>query len=117
LRVQLWAGKFREPDVVFMRAENAARIGEPFWEGADLVMEVVSQDDRRRDLDIKRGEYAQAGIPEYWIVDPQGARITVLRLDGATYDVHGEFPAGTRATSHLLPGFGVDVTAALAGKG
>ncbi|HEX8199369.1 MAG TPA: Uma2 family endonuclease [Isosphaeraceae bacterium] len=117
LRVRLWAGKFREPDVVFMRAENAARIGEPFWEGADLVMEVVSQDDRRRDLDIKRGEYAQAGIPEYWIVDPQGARITVLRLDGATYDVHGEFPAGTRATSHLLPGFGVDVTAALAGKG
>ena len=70
LRVQLWPGKFREPDVVFMRAENAARIGEPFWEGADLVMEVVSGDDRRRDLETKRLEYARAGIPEYWIVDP-----------------------------------------------
>jgi Uma2 family endonuclease len=116
LRVQLWPGKFREPDVVFMLAQHAARIGEPFWEGADLVMEVVSSDDRRRDLETKRREYAQAGIPEYWIVDPQQARITVLRLDGATYVVHGEFPAGTQATSHLLPGFAVDVTAALGGK-
>jgi Uma2 family endonuclease len=116
LRVQLWPGKFREPDVVFMLAQHAARIGEPFWEGADLVMEVVSSDDRRRDLETKRREYAQAGIPEYWIVDPQPARITVLRLDGATYVVHGEFPTDTQATSHLLPGFAVDVTAALAGK-
>jgi Uma2 family endonuclease len=117
LRVRLWTGKFREPDVVFMLAEHASRIGEPFWEGADLVMEVVSSDDRRRDLEIKRDEYAQAGIPEYWIVDPQQARITVLRLDGASYVVGGEFPEGTQAASHLLPGFAVDVTAALAGKG
>ena len=41
----------------------------------------------------------------------------MLRHDGATYVVHGEFPEGTQATSHLLPGFAVDVTAALAGKG
>jgi len=31
LRVQLWPGKFREPDVVFMLAANASRIGEEFW--------------------------------------------------------------------------------------
>src|SRR4051812_11996140 len=116
LRVRLWPGKFREPDLVFLRAQHAARIGELFWDGADLVMEVVSDDDRRRDLETKRREYAQAGIPEYWIVDPLLARITVLRLDGPAYAVHGEFPRGTRATSHLLPGFAVDVTAALAAR-
>jgi len=40
-----------------------------YWEGADLVKEVVSgsEDDRQRDLVTKRREYAQAGIPEYWI--------------------------------------------------
>jgi Uma2 family endonuclease len=95
---------------------HALRIGEPFWEGADLVMEVVRDDDRRRDLETKRREYAQAGIPEYWIVDPQQARITVLRLEGASYVIDGEFPQGTRAISHLLPGFTVDVTAALKAK-
>jgi Uma2 family endonuclease len=113
LRVRLWSGKYREPDVVFMLAQNASRIGEQFWDRADLVMEVVSDDDRRRDLDTKRREYAQAGIPEYWIVDPQLGQITVLRLEKDHYAVHGEFKKGTQATSALLRGFSVDVNAAL----
>jgi len=39
-----------------------------------------------------------------------------LALDGPAYAVHGEFPRGRQATSQLLPGFAVDVTAALAAK-
>jgi Uma2 family endonuclease len=115
LRVRLWAGQFREPDVLFMAEEHAARIGEEFWEGADLVMEVVSgeAEDRRRDLVTKRREYARAGIPEYWIVDPRDERITVLRLRGKRYVVHGEFAKGAVASSHRLPGFTVDVREAL----
>ena len=62
----------------------------------------------------KREEYAQAGIPEYWIVDPELDQITVLTLDGQS--VHGEFKRGERATSKRLPGFGVDVTSALTPK-
>jgi Uma2 family endonuclease len=116
LPVRLRPGTFREPDVVFMLAEHADRIGEAFWDRADLVMEVVSDDDRRRDLETKRREYAEAGIPEYWIVDPQLGRITVLRLEGNQYAVHGEFARGDRASSHLLGGFEVDVTAALAAR-
>jgi Uma2 family endonuclease len=118
VRVRLWEGKIREPDVVFMLAEHASRITEDYWIGADLVMEVVSgsDNDRRRDLAEKREEYAQARIPEYWIVDPELGQITVLVLDGATYAVHGVFTRGEQATSKLLPGFAVDVTAALAAK-
>ena len=82
LRIQLGQGKFREPDLVFMAAEHADRLGEQFWHGADLVMEVVSPDDPERDKVTKRREYAQAGIPEYWIVDPTEASITVLTLQG-----------------------------------
>jgi Uma2 family endonuclease len=115
LRVRLWRGKIREPDIVFMAKEHADRVGEDYWKGADLVMEVVSDDEesRRRDLVTKRREYARAGIPEYWIADPREGRITVLRLAGKRYVVHGEFPRGTTASSHLLPGFTVDVTEAL----
>jgi Uma2 family endonuclease len=118
VRVRLWPGKFREPDVLFMHAEHADRITNEYWEGADLVMEVVSADDedRRRDLKTKREEYAQACIQEYWIVDPELDQITVLTLDGQSYIVHGEFKRGERATSVVLPGFGVEVTAALTPK-
>ena len=113
LRVRLRTGKYREPDITFMLQQNARRIGEQFWEGADLVMEVVS-DDRRRDLDTKREEYARAGIPEYWIIDPQLGRILVLRLEGNSYVVHGEFVRGAQATSVLLTGFAVAVSEVLA---
>lgn len=108
-RVRLGADKFREPDLSVMLVEHASRMGDEFWNGADLVVEVVSDDDRRRDLEIKRAEYAQAGIPEYWIVDPQTNTITVLTLAGTSYMVHGEFRTGQRAASVLLPGFDVMV--------
>ncbi|MGH2522589.1 MAG: Uma2 family endonuclease, partial [Anaerolineales bacterium] len=97
--------------VVFMLAEHAARRHEQFWEGADLVMEVVSDDDRRRDVETKRFEHARAGIPEYWMVDPTPGRIIVLRLEGERYLVHGEFERGAQAQSALLAGFSVDVAA------
>jgi Uma2 family endonuclease len=113
VRVRLWKGRIREPDVVFMLADNRARCGEDCWDRADLVMEVVSPDDPGRDLEVKRVECARAGIPEYWVVEPLAKRITVLKLRGKRYSVHGEFGKGEKATSTLLPGFSVEVTAAL----
>ncbi len=115
-RVQVRPGKYREPDVIFIGRGKEPQMGEQFSAGADLVMEVVSDDDRRRDLETKRQEYAQAGIPEYWIVDPRLKRITVLCLDGPTYVLHGEFAEGVEATSRLLDGFKVNVAAALAAR-
>ena len=109
LRIQLWSGKYREPDLVFMATEHADRLGEQYWRGADLVMEIVSPDDPQRDTVTKRREYAQAGIPEYWIVDPADMSITVLTLRGREYAPHGEFVSGETATSILLDQFTVDV--------
>ena len=111
MRVQLWPGKYREPDILFMRTEHDDRRSDSFWEGADLVMEVVSPDDPQRDTVTKRREYAQAGIPEYWIVDPADVSISVLTLRGIEYTLHGEFVAGETATSVLLDRFEVEVAA------
>jgi len=108
-RIQLWPGKYREPDVIFMLAENSRRRSEHYWIGADLVMEIISPNDRNRDVVTKRHEYAQAGIPEYWLIDPQSKTITVFALQGTLYTVHGEFGLGAQATSRLLAGFTVDV--------
>jgi Uma2 family endonuclease len=113
LRVRLWSGKYREPDVVFMRSEHRERMGEQYWDGADLVMEVVSADDPQRDLETKRSEYALAGIPEYWIVDPRARRITVLRLDGRTYAVHVEAGPGMQAVSAHIDGLTLSVDSVL----
>ncbi len=115
LPVRLCPGTYREPDIVYLRPERArGSHGQP--EGADLVMEVLREgaENRERDLVAKRQDYAAAGIPEYWIVDPQEGRMAVLTLEGASYREHGNFGPGERATSVLLPGFAVDVDAVLA---
>ncbi len=101
-------GHFREPDLLFMFADHADRRKPQYWEGADLVMEVLSAD-RQHDLVTKRAEYAQAGIPEYWIVDPSECRITVLVLEGDGYSERGTAEAGGTVASRLLPGFTVAV--------
>ncbi len=113
LRVRLRQGRFREPDLVFMFREHADRAGDDFWEGADLVVEIVSDDGRDRDLVEKRDDYAKAGIGEYWIVDPKQERIEVLALKDESYAAHGLFNRGETATSSSLQGFAVDVSAVL----
>ncbi len=111
LRVQVRPRMFREPDLLALRDARDGRRQNRYWLGADLVLEVVSPDKPERDLVEKRGDYAAAGIPEYWIVDPQRAAITVLRLEGGAYVEHGVFGRSTRATSATLAGFAVDVDA------
>ena len=79
--------------------------------GADLVMEVVSGDpkDRQRDYQDKLTDYAGAKISEYWIEDFEQRIVTVHRLEGDRYIIHGEFSPGHHATSVLLPNFTIDV--------
>ncbi len=111
LPIRLWAGKYREPDIVYL---NPQQLTDPSGQprGADFVVEVVSEgtDNRRRDLEIKPQEYAAAGIAEYWIVDPLRTEISVLVLDGLTYRRHGVFERGQMASSIFFSGLLVSVS-------
>ncbi|ETX00966.1 Uma2 family endonuclease [Candidatus Entotheonella palauensis] len=111
IRVKIRDGKFREPDIMLMRSAADERRQNRFWLGADVVVEIVSLDKPERDLVEKRRDYAEAQIPEYWIVNPQSETITVLRLEEAAYVEHGVFRRGDAATSRWLDGFGVSVDA------
>ncbi len=116
LRLRLWEGKIREPDLLALLDADDPRRQNRFWTGADLLAEVVSEDDPDRDLVRKKLEYAKAGIPEYWIVNPLDESVVVYRLQGKRYVRHGRFRRGQRATSALLPGFSLDVTALFEAK-
>ncbi len=111
LRVKVAQDRFREPDVVFMAATHADQRGNEFWHGADLVVEVVSENDPNRDLETKRAEYAAADIPEYWIVDPRDESVTVLTLPAGEneYAEAGKYTRGQQAASILLDGLQIDV--------
>jgi Uma2 family endonuclease len=114
LRMRIRPGKFREPDLLLLLDQDDPRNQEQYWLGADLVIEVVSPDDPERDTVIKRADYAEARIPEYWIVNPSDETITVLVLAGDAYNEHGVYRCGEQATSRLLPEFTVAVGAVFA---
>ncbi len=111
LRMRIREGKFREPDLLMLRDRSDHRYQDRYWLGADLVVEVVSPDDPDRDLVQKRADYAEGGIPEYWIVDPRNETIIVLTLKDGAYIEHGVLGRGGTATSLLLEGFTAGVSA------
>jgi Uma2 family endonuclease len=111
LRLRIRPGKFREPDLLLLLLAKDPRRQNRFWTGADLALEIVSPEKPERDLIDKRADYAEAQVPEYWIVNPQTETITVLRLQDTAYLEAGQYQRGQAAASILLPGFAVDVTA------
>jgi Uma2 family endonuclease len=116
LRMQVREGKYREPDLLVLRDARDARRQNRYWLGADLVVEIISPDDPERDTRLKRADYAEAGIPEYWLVDPEAETVSVLQLADGQYREHGVFGRGTTATSPLLEGFTMDVAALFAAE-
>ena len=113
-RVKVGDDVFREPDVLFVPEEWRHLVHEQFVERAALVVEVISEFNRKHDVETKRAEYEEAGIPEYWMIDPEEQQVTVLTLGPSGYTEHGVFRPGQAATSVQLPGFSLDVAALFA---
>jgi Uma2 family endonuclease len=112
---RLFPGTIREPDVLYIAPCHVPADLNDYPTQIDLAVEIVSlgPEARKRDYEDKRIDYAKAGVSEYWIVDPQEKRITVLTLDGDHYSEHGNFSETETAKSKLLPGFVVLVAKAL----
>ena len=98
----------REPDILFIKQANLHRLNENRLEGpADLVIEIVSDDSVTRDRRDKLKEYQEAGITEYWIIDPRPGKLRAdfYRLNEARqYELFG-LDEDERVESQVLPGF------------
>ncbi len=71
----------REPDVIFIARERRADLKQAYLDGpADLAIEVISPDSRARDRGDKYYEYEQAGVREYWLLDPIRKQAEFYRL-------------------------------------
>lgn len=93
------------PDIVYLRAENLHLIRGGMVEGVpDLVVEALSSD-RSRDMVMKRDIYAEAGIPEYWLLDPVNDTITVLELSSSGFAERAALGRGDTLTTATIPGF------------
>lgn len=73
-----------EPDISVIC--DMSRLDDIGCKGApDLVVEILSPTTQRHDRVTKFNLYQQAGVQEYWIVDPAGKSVQVFVLDGGHY--------------------------------
>jgi Uma2 family endonuclease len=97
-----------DPDVFFVAEASAEVVTEKNIQGVpDLLIEVLS--DPRIDRVRKRDIYAQFGVPESWIVDPDADRVEVYRHDGTGYPKPEIYEPGEILTYQGLPGFSLDL--------
>ncbi len=72
-----------QPDVLVVCRENFLQGDVRRLEGApDFVCEVLSPSTRRKDLITKLAKYSNAGVREYWIVDPDTKKVIVYDFEG-----------------------------------
>jgi Uma2 family endonuclease len=116
--VRLGEGRIRQPDVLYLKPEGWGRITQRYVNGPpDWVAEVISPGSRETDTKDKLTQYAEAGIPEYWLIDPEAGTVSVYVLgEGATaYTLRASYAAGETIRSAALDGFEVAVDDLLRG--
>ena len=112
--------RVRLPDLMILTEELLAAIGgrratiTSDMPSPALVVEVVSPGkvNEDRDYRYKRSEYAARGIIEYWIVDPQREKVTVLSLVDGLYE-ETVFEGSQAIISTVLTNFHASATKVL----
>lgn len=98
-----------EPDVAYVRPERVGLVEEGGMRGGpDIAVEVVSRESRHRDYDLKRQLYEEAGVAEYWIIDPIQKRVEFLVLEERRYQL-ASLEENCLFRSRALPGFWINV--------
>lgn len=99
-----------EPDVLFVAQEHLDRLTPTYLNGpADIVIEIISSESREQDEVTKLREYAQGGVREYWLLDPEREEVTFyVQSAGGGYQAGAIDPEGIYY-SPLLAGLGLRI--------
>jgi len=100
-----------EPDIIVVCEENLENLDENYYNGApEFVIEILSPSTSSRDYILKRNKYKEAGVREYWIVDPHSdaKNISVFLLE-EDYEIREYSKAGKVAIT-ALGGCEIDLT-------
>lgn len=98
-----------EPDVAFVRREQLHLVYDTGMDGPpDIAVEIVADESEERDYVEKKQLYQEAGITEYWIIDPLGMHVEFHRLVNGKYETV-PLKDGRIFHSSVLEGFWLDV--------
>jgi Uma2 family endonuclease len=94
-----------QPDILFVRRDRWPKGHVAYFAGApDLIVEVISPSSVRTDRVIKFTAYEQAGVQEYWLINPHTRMIEVYTWSNGEYALLGEFTGDETVQSMVLAG-------------
>ena len=98
-----------QPDVIYVSKERAGTVRQRVEGAPDLVIEILSPGTARRDLGEKLRLYAESGVTEYWIVDPELETFELLENTPTGFRVG--LPEGSVYRSAAIAGLELDLEA------
>ena len=101
--------RVRQPDLLYVSAENWGILTARVEGGPDWVVEILSPGNRRRELAGKLADYAAIGVRECWVVSQRDFTVEVLALDNGGWRRVGVRGMGERVESVVVSGFGMAV--------
>ena len=97
-----------QPDICVVCDTN--KLDEKGCLGApDLIVEVLSPGNNKKEIRNKFDVYEEAGVKEYWIVDPVYQTVQINKLENGKYVPMRALSVGDIATSEIMPGFSLDI--------
>ena len=99
-----------EPDILYISRERSRVIAEKNIQGApDLAVEILSSSTKARDRKVKWELYAEYGVREYWIVDPEARTVEVSVLEEGKYRLYAQYGEGDMLTSPMFPDLEIEL--------
>lgn len=99
-----------QPDILFVSNARRSILGQSAATGApDVVVEILSDSTRRRDLNEKLPVYDANDVREVWIVDLEATTVAIHAGDGSTLAPVRVFSASDTLTSDAMPGVAIDL--------
>ncbi|MFZ4799822.1 MAG: Uma2 family endonuclease [Bacteroidia bacterium] len=93
-----------QPDICVIcdleKLDDYGCIGAP-----DLVIEILSEGNNRKELKCKFDVYEESGVKEYWIINPGGQTVTINTLVNGKYQTSKLLTSGDEITTPILPEF------------
>lgn len=106
----------RQPDVLYLSAERSGVRGRaelrrmPVLEiPPDLVVEVLSPNETRREMNDKLEDYRKVGVRECWLISPEAETVELLRLSSEGVETVAIYGIGATVRSEVLEGFTLSV--------
>jgi len=110
LDVTLTISNVVQPDILFISSARREIMRQERIDGScDLVVEIMSPTNRRKDRIRKMEIYRKAGIPHYWIVDSEEDTLESYKLKDASYTLVFAGGPGDKFTHPDFPGLDLDL--------